>query len=156
MPMDTVFALLPVTVTNMVPLASLLTVKLLICAPLPFKVWLLLAQLLVFSLKPPYHRTVLLTVESEGFMTENMAPHRKDVLTYLKQVPVLETVKEPGPVITVGLSHGPAAAVGVKWEKEASPNTAITANSRASRSQTLLGREVKLGESIISLLIGFA
>ncbi len=90
--MDTVFALFVVTVTYIAPVPSLLTVKLLICAPLPFSVALWAAQLLVFSFRPPYHLTTFETVESEPFITENIPPHLKLVLTYLKQVPLAATV----------------------------------------------------------------
>src|SRR5689334_11251567 len=111
--MLTVLTLLPVTVTNMALLESLATVKLLICAPLPLSVCVSLMQAVVFSLRPPYHLTVLLTVESEPFITDHIAPRTKAAFTYLKQVPLVETEYEPPPVITVGLEHGLPPGTGV-------------------------------------------
>src|SRR6185436_10968810 len=108
-----VLTLLPVTVTNMALLESLATVKLLICAPLPLSVWVSLMQLVTVSLRPPYHLTVLMTVASPGFMTENIPPRVKVALTYLKQVPLAETEYEPPPVITVGVEHGLPPGTGV-------------------------------------------
>src|SRR6185436_19724023 len=77
--METVLTLLPVTVTYVAPLESLATVKLLICAPLPLSVCVSLMQFVTLSLRPPYHLTVLLTVESEPFITDHIAPRRKPV-----------------------------------------------------------------------------
>src|SRR5689334_17248310 len=108
-----VLTLLPVTVTNMALFESLATVKLLICAPLPLSVCMSLMQAVTFSLRPPYHLTVLLTVASPGFITENMPPRTKAALTYLKHVPVVETEYEPPPVMTVGVAHGLPPGTGV-------------------------------------------
>src|SRR5262245_7472099 len=108
-----VLTLLPVTVTYMALFESLATVKLLICAPLPLSVCVSLMQLVTVSFRPPYHLTVLLTVESEPFITDHMPPRRKPALTYLKHVPAVETEYEPPPVITVGVEHGLPPGTGV-------------------------------------------
>src|SRR5262245_16018140 len=108
-----VLTLLPVTVTNMALFESLPTVKLLICAPLPVSVCVSLMQLVTVSFRPPYHFTVLLTVESPEFITGTMPPRTNTELTYLKQVPAVETEYEPPPVITVGVEHGLPPGVGV-------------------------------------------
>ena len=78
-------------VTYIALFASLATVKLLSCAPLPLSVCVSLMQLVVVSLRPPYHLMTLLTDDDEPFMTENMPPRTNAALTYLKHVPVTET-----------------------------------------------------------------
>src|SRR5690349_2533526 len=119
--MLTVLTWLAVMVTYIALFASLATVKLLSCAPLPLSVCVSLMQLVVVSLRPPYHLTTLLTVESEPFITDHIAPRVKAALTYLKQTPAAGTEYEPPPVMTVGVAHrlppgvgdGPGVLVGV-------------------------------------------
>src|SRR5947207_12345511 len=102
---ETVLTLLVVIVTNIALFESLATVKLLSCAPLPASVWLSLMQAVTVSVRPPYHLTTLLTVESDPFMTENIPPRTKVALTYLKHTPLAGMEYDPPPVMTVGLAH---------------------------------------------------
>jgi hypothetical protein len=103
--MLTVLALFAVTLTYIALPESLPTVKLLICAPLPLSVWLSAMQAVVFSLRPPYHLTVLTTVESPGFMTDHIAPRGNAAFTYLKQLSPRTRANEPPPVTTVGVAQ---------------------------------------------------
>src|SRR4051812_39401244 len=105
---EIVLAALPVTVTYMAPVESLATVKLFSCAPLPPSVWLSLIKAVTVSLRPPYQLRVFAAVV-DPFMTVNMLPHLLEALTYLKQVALVVMLNEPPPVITVGVSQGPAA-----------------------------------------------
>ena len=68
--------------------------------PLPFRIWLLLTQLVTVSLNPPY-QFIVLAAEVPPFMTVHIAPHLLAALTYLKQVAVVVMLNEPPPVIVV-------------------------------------------------------
>src|SRR5262245_15334994 len=83
------------------------------CPPSPWSVRPRLMQFVTLSLRPPYHLTTLLTVESEPFMTDHIAPREKAALTYLKHVPLIETEYDPPPVMTVGVEHKPPPGTGV-------------------------------------------
>ena len=111
--MLTVLAALPVIVKYMAPLASLLTLKLLNCAPLPFRFADVFEQLVEDSPLPPYQFTVL-TADDDQFPTLNIPPFAQPVFTYLKQVGVVVMLTEPLPVITVQAAPlGVAVGAGV-------------------------------------------
>src|SRR5437868_2022414 len=67
------------------------------------EVWL--AQAVTFWSRPPYHLSVS-DVAVPSFMTENIPPRTKLVLTYLKHLALVVTANVPPPVMTVGLAHG--------------------------------------------------
>src|SRR4051812_35952692 len=70
------------------------------------------AQAVVFWSRPPY-QLIVSEAEVPSFITENMPPRKKVVLTYLKQVPEVLIEKVPPPVITVGLAQRLVCALAV-------------------------------------------